>query len=107
MGWDSAYRKRKLTGVRAGAYVKPPEPEPEPEPREITPDEMRRILQYENALRSLMHADRKFRLNYETFRRWDITTQLWWIGQIEQQARDGKDTIGALVVVKVVEMRLE
>jgi len=65
-----------------------------------------RAQMYNVALCTLAAKDKKYNSNLITFRRWDTAWRIWWIEQIEQQARDGKDTLGATVVTKVIELRL-
>lgn len=62
---------------------------------------------YERALEALCAEHPKYGSNIRLWERWSLAERIWWIDQIEQQAKDGKDTIGARVVAQVVMNRLE
>ena len=110
-GWSSAIKKPWTGKSGAGAYtVKPPEVRVEEvkENDEVFTDEQKATCaRYMTALRELHLEDKRFDSNYATFTRWNWGMQLWWIGQIEKQARDGKDTIGVHVVTRVIMNRME
>lgn len=110
-GWGSAIKKPWSGKAGAGAYVKPVEVPVEEVIEEaekvFTDEEKATCARYMTALRELHAEDRRFDSNYRTFCRWDWGMQLWWIGRIEQQARDGKDTIGVHVVTRVIMNRME
>lgn len=74
---------------------------------EFTPEEHARCHRYRRALFTLQLTDPMWVPNYTVFNKWPTGHRLWWLDEIEQQARDGKDTVGARLVAQVVMMRLE
>lgn len=110
MGWDSAKRYKPRPIGDTGAY-KPPAPAepqlPEPEPEVLSQEDRDTVNRYAIALRQLANEQVCFIKNDNTFQRWDDATRLWWIIQIERQAREGKDTIGVRLVTRVVMNRME
>lgn len=109
MGWDSAKRYKPRPIGETGAYV-PPAPAapyiPEPEPVVVSAEDRATIARYKTALRELGSESAHFAKNRNIFEKWDDVTRLWWISKIEKQAADGKDTIGAHVVTRVVMNRI-
>lgn len=110
MGWDSAKRYKPRPIGETGAY-KPPAPAephiPEEEPEVLSEEDRATIERYGRALRQMANEQVCFIKNDNLFRSWDDTTRLWWIAQIERQARDGKQTIGVQLVTRVVIDRME
>lgn len=71
-----------------------------------------KTIAYHRALSTLVieHIDARFNpysKNWDVWQSWDVGQRLWWIKNIEQQARDGHQTIGAILVAKVIELRLD
>lgn len=71
-----------------------------------TDEEELKLRLYASALEELATEDRRYNSNYNLWQRWDKAVRLWWIAQIEKQAREDKKTIGAVVVSRAVEIRL-
>jgi hypothetical protein len=76
---------------------------------EFTTEEIEKTQRYMRALDSLV---REFGWKFEKNRNiyldiWNTSLRLWWIGQIEKQAQAGANTIGVIVVSRVVQMRLD
>lgn len=74
--------------------------------RLYTDEEELKLNLYGSALDELAEEQRRYHSNYNLWQRWDKRLRLWWIGQIEQQARDNKQTIGVEVVSRAVAIRL-
>lgn len=74
---------------------------------EFTQAEHKKIERYAVALHDLCTKDRQWSKNLSLYLRWDTGQRLWWIDTIEQQAIEGKNTIGAKLVAHVITMRLE
>jgi hypothetical protein len=74
---------------------------------EATAEELDKIRRYTRALNELEREHHKFGSNANRFSYWDNQTRLWWIKQIEKQAAAGKETIGVIVVARVVQIRLD
>lgn len=109
MGWDSAKRYKPRPIGETGAY-KPAPPKlvlPEEEPEVLSEEDRATIGRYHTALTAMAREDPRFRKNCDTFCNWPDTTRLWWIAKIEDQARRGLDTIGVLVVTRVIMDRME
>lgn len=62
---------------------------------------------FRRALAELAEENRHFQSNLKVFERWDTEQRIWWINQIEQQAKDGKETVGVKVVARAIQLRLE
>lgn len=110
MGWDSAKRYKPRPVGETGAH-KPIDfaalaHTPEPEPEVLSEEDRETVNRYAIALRQLANEQVRFIKNDNLFTTWDDATRLWWIMQIEKQAADGKDTIGAHVVTRVVMNRM-
>lgn len=113
MGWDSAKRYKPRPLGPSGAHkpidfaaLAAKEATPDPEPEVLSSEDRDTINRYYVALRDLAGESAHFSKNYKTFQRWDDATRIWWIMQIEKQAREGKDTIGAHVVTRVIMDRM-
>lgn len=111
MGWDSAIKK-PWSGKPGGAFQllkdqKAMKALEIPDPVEWTQEDLELCGRYAFALAQMAIEDRRFELNNRIFLKWDIHQKLKWIAAIEQQALDGKDTIGVLVVTRVVMNRLD
>lgn len=114
MGWDSAkrYKPRPVgpTGVHKPidfAALAAREATPDPEPEVLSEEDRATIARYYAALSELERESVHYTKNFNMFRTWDDSMRLWWIDQIERQAADGKDTIGAVVVTRVIMNRME
>ena len=81
--------------------------DPENDPRLLPDEDTERLRLYDLALYQLSSEHWKYGSNYRLWGRWDITKRLRWLDQIEQQAKDGKQTIGVDVVTRVAILRLE
>lgn len=112
-GWDSAKRYKPKPIGETGAH-KPIDfaalaaqaHTPDVEPEVLSEEDRATINRYYMALRELADESVHFAKNYKTFQKWDDATRFWWIGQIERQAADGKNTIGAHVVTRVIMNRI-
>ena len=71
-----------------------------------TDDEETRLWAYTSALDELAEEHQRYHSNYNLWQRWDKRMRLWWIGVVEKQAQDEKQTIGVDVVMRAVEIRL-
>lgn len=71
-----------------------------------TEEEELRLNLYGSALEELATEDWRYNSNYNCWQRWGKPWRLWWITQIEAQARAGKQTIGVDVVTRAVDIRL-
>lgn len=115
MGWDSAIKQRAAPAATGWASAKPrianpspPPPDPpEPQEPEYTHDDYKLVQLYKDALRDLAEQQPKYRLNRQLFRGWDMARRLHWIDRIEQDARDGKNTLGVEVVTCAMMLRLD
>jgi hypothetical protein len=87
----------------SGAWLDPAKAEP---PSPETQEQIARARLYETALEELVRIDRAFVSNRNTFDRWQLDMKIWWINQIEKQAKAGLDTLGVKVVAKAIEIRL-
>jgi hypothetical protein len=74
--------------------------------RLYTEEEELKLRVYASALDELATEQQKYVSNYNLWQRWEKPTRLWWVAQIEAQAKDGKQTIGVDVVARAVEIRL-
>jgi hypothetical protein len=72
----------------------------------FTDDEETRLWAYASALDELAEENPCYHSNYNLWQHWNKRMRLWWIGVIEKQAQDGKQTIGVDVVLRAVEIRL-
>lgn len=70
-------------------------------------EDAQRVAIYAEALSRLRAENAKYRPNWNVFYQWDTGQRLWWINLVERQARAGLDTIGAYVVTRAVQIRLE
>lgn len=114
MGWDSAKRYKPRPIGETGAHkpidfaaLAAREATPDPEPEVLSEEDRETVNRYAIALRQLANEQVCFIKNDNTFQQWDDATRLWWIMQIERQAREGKDTIGVRLVTRVVMNRME
>lgn len=74
---------------------------------DMTPEDQQRANLYRKALGHLVRQDLKYMSNMRTFDRWDLATQIWWINMIEQQAKNGLNTVGTDVVAAAITVRLD
>lgn len=107
MGWESAIKKPPSGVPGAGAYTpKSPVYRTAPPEPVWAQDDLALCQRYYDALYQLKDEDRRYRMNYIVYDRWPIAQRLRWIYAIEQQAADELDTIGVVVVTRVVMNRL-
>jgi hypothetical protein len=74
---------------------------------DFTPGEMAHIERYAVALKQLAEENVHYKRNYYFFKKWDNAMRLWWIDRIEQDARDGKETVAKVFVLRVTMNRLD
>lgn len=74
---------------------------------QTTDDEFATTEYYGSALQALANEDKRYLKNWNIYKGWTTLQRLYWITVIEQQAIDDLDTIGAILVRRVVVMRLE
>lgn len=106
MGWGSAIKRVAPPAVIVPREKPPAYPRADPATAVWTSDDLALVERYYKALIQLAAENRIYRPNRVTFGRWDVGQRLKWIYAIEQQAADGLETIGAVVVTRVVMNRL-
>lgn len=72
-----------------------------------TDDHFTTTEHYARALQKLATEDKRYLKNWNSYKGWTTLQRYSWITVIEQQAIDELDTIGAILVARVVVMRLE